>query len=322
MYKIKQLPEDFYVEEVMKLELGEGDYSYFLLEKKKWNTLDLVEVIAKKLGIKVNRIGYAGIKDRNAVSRQYISIFKINKERVENLKIKNARLNCLGNGRERIFLGRLKGNKFRIAVRDLDKTSEKKIKNVVNYFDEQRFSGRNILIGRALVKREFSKVVKMLGLKIEGRDYIGTLRGYGGRKLKFFVDSYQSYLFNEAVSEYLRSKYKNYKEVRYSLGEFIFVDIKNFKFPVVGYLTEFKNKEIEEIYLKLFEKEEINLKDFLVREFNEISSEGVERDLSVEVKNFKFKSEKDELFKGKFKDILEFELGKGSYATIVIKNLY
>jgi tRNA(Glu) U13 pseudouridine synthase TruD len=60
----------------------------------------------------------------------------------------------------------------------------------------------------------------------------------------------------------------------------------------------------------------------LIRQFPEISVEGSERDTFVNVKNFKYRYENDELNNGKFKCILEFSLPKGAYGTIVVKELF
>ena len=52
MYKLKQSPEDFIVEEISKVTIQNGPYSYYLLKKENRNTLDVVKEIAKRLKIK------------------------------------------------------------------------------------------------------------------------------------------------------------------------------------------------------------------------------------------------------------------------------
>ena len=69
-------------------------------------------------------------------------------------------------------------------------------------------------------------------------------------------------------------------------------------------------------------EENITNDDFLIRQFPEISVEGAERSTFVNVKNFKYKYENDELNNNKFKCILEFSLPKGAYGTIVVKELF
>ena len=68
--------EDFLVEELPK-ELPackEGDYVHFTLEKRNWETIAAVKSIAKSLGVSSNRFGYAGNKDKRAVTRQRVAV--------------------------------------------------------------------------------------------------------------------------------------------------------------------------------------------------------------------------------------------------------
>ncbi len=318
MYLIKQQPEDFIVEEIPKdLPLGGGDYTYFILEKKNWNTREAVKAIASKLNVREKYFNVAGIKDKKAVTKQYVSVFRVNPERLENLKIKDIKITVLGKGKERLKLGQLFGNKFMIRVGNAE-TEPKKINFVENYYDDQRFGGKNKILGKALAKKEFRKACFTLRLRWEGRDYIGSLRNLGKHILRIYVNSYQSYLFNRVVEEYLIIKYKKYSTVDYSQGTFVFSDeqIKNEKIPIVGFLTNFENKEIEKIYKTLMKEEKIKKEDFLIREIPELSSEGNERDLFVEVKDLEIKKEDKTTY------LVSFTLPPGSYATIVIKKMF
>jgi len=318
MYQIKQKPEDFLVEEIPKdLPLGKGDYTYFILEKKNWNTREAIKAIASRLRIKEKYFNVAGIKDKKAITRQYVSVFKVNPERLENLKIKDIKITVLGKGKERLKLGQLLGNRFVIRVRNAER-EPKKISFIENYYDEQRFGGKNKIIGRALVKKEFRKACFSLRLKWEERDYIGSLRKLGKYILRIYVNSYQSYLFNRALEEYFKTKYKKYSKVSYSQGTFIFSEeqLKNEKIPLLGFLTEFKNKELEKIYKTLMKEEKIKQEDFIIKQIPELSSEGNERSLLVDIKDLEIKKEDTKTF------LIEFSLPPGSYATIAIKKMF
>lgn len=318
MYKIKQKPEDFIVEEIPKdLPLGKGDYTYFILEKKNWNTREAIKAIASKLGMKDKYFNIAGIKDKKAITKQYVSVFKVKPERLENLKIKDIKITTIGKGKERLKLGQLLGNKFIIRIKDAEQ-EPKKISFIENYYDDQRFGGKNKIIGRALVKKEFRKACFSLRLRWEGRDYIGALRTLGKHILRIYLNSYQSYLFNRAIEEYLRTKYKNCSIADYSQGIFVFSNeqIENEKIPILGFLTEFKNKELEKIYKTLMKEDKIKKEDFIMKEMPEINSEGGERDMFVEIKNLEIKKEDKKTF------LIEFSLPPGSYATIVVKKMF
>lgn len=321
MYKLKQIPEDFVVEEISNVKIKDsGRYADFKLKKINRNTLDVVKELAKQLRIKEKNIGFAGSKDKHAVTEQIISI-PINKEKVVNTKIDNVKLEFLGYGKEPITLGSLAGNKFIITVRNLDNIEIKKIKFVENYFDEQRFSKHNKEIGKHIIKKEFKESLRLIDnersntfLKEHPNDYIGALKKIPLRLLKMYVHAYQSYLWNETLALHL-SKKEIVKEVKYSLGKFVFTKNKeNLKIPLLGFATE--NQPI-------LEKESITTKDFIIKQIPELSLEGDSREAFVEIKDLEIsKLEPDELNKGKYKIKLSFSLPKGSYATMVVKRLF
>ena len=88
--KIKENPEDFIVEEVINLEKNPGEYLYIELKKKNWNTLTLINKLVRVLNIPRKFIGFAGSKDKKAITTQYISIFRAKKQDIEKIKIKES----------------------------------------------------------------------------------------------------------------------------------------------------------------------------------------------------------------------------------------
>lgn len=301
--KIKVISEDFIVKEIKEIKTSKnGKYGYFILKKKGWSTLDAVLAIANHLKVNPGNFGWAGNKDNVAITEQYISGFRVTKEIIERVRLNGIELKFLGYSDERICIGELKGNYFEIVVRDLKEKKELNPKKILNLFDKQRFGDDdiNLNIGRYIVKRDFKTACKILNLGVKNNDYIGALRKFERRKLLFFVNAYQSYLFNK-VLEKIKGKYK--------------------EIPLVGYLTEFKNKDVEKEYNKLFKKEKIKQKDFLFREFPEISLEGTFRNSLIKPMKFKYSYSKDEMFKGKWKCKLIFELEKGAYGSMIVKQL-
>src|SRR3989344_353362 len=323
MYLIKEIPEDFVVEEIPKdLNIIEkGDYCYFLLEKRNRNTADAVAEIARKLGKRSRELHVAGNKDKVAISKQYVSGFRVKKEQMERLKIANCKLTFVGYGDARLKLGQLLGNKFTLIVRGLEKEG-KAASFIENYFDEQRFSGRNALLGKALVKKEFRKFCFMLRLKWKEGDYVNAIRTISKKRLIFYVNAYQSWLWNRAIAEYLTGKLKHSWRADYSMGEFVFSAEKldNKDVPIIGY------KEIEgefkEIYDRLLEEEKLKQSDFLIKELPELISEGTTRKLYADVKELNVSYKDDERHRGKRKATASFILGSGSYATIVVKKMF
>ena len=120
--KIKFKPEDFLVEEIPCREFKEkGRYLILKMAKKNYNTEDAVQQISKKLKIPRKNIGYAGTKDRKAITKQYISIQQASKERIQGLEIKDINLEFIGYSEAPLSLGELEGNKFTITIRNIDK---------------------------------------------------------------------------------------------------------------------------------------------------------------------------------------------------------
>ncbi|ASJ08856.1 tRNA pseudouridine(13) synthase TruD [Thermococcus siculi] len=185
--RIKVYPEDFIVIEDPLPSIFEGrKHAVFLLEKRNWDTMAAVKEIAKRAGIRHRDIGFAGTKDRHAVTYQYISVPADARERVENLQIRDIELTFISYGRF-IKLGHLLGNRFRIIVRDVDDGAFERTREIVgelrekggfpNYFGYQRFGERRVtnhLIGKLLLQGDFENAARLFlgahGGGMEGDD--------------------------------------------------------------------------------------------------------------------------------------------------------
>src|SRR3989344_2140708 len=165
MYLIKEKPEDFVVKEIIKLNFDEtGKYSYYLIKKRNYTTLEAIQRIADKLNVNAKKIGFAGTKDKVAIAEQAISILNGPKK---DLYLKDIKLKFLGKGKEQISLGDLEGNEFEIVIRNLIKKEIEDIKKtdkikIQNYFGEQRFSRNNSEIGKNIVKKNFKRAVSLV----------------------------------------------------------------------------------------------------------------------------------------------------------------
>lgn len=324
--RIKQIPEDFIVKEIASIPFaGQGDYAYFLLRKKEWNTMDAVKEIAERLNIASKKVSYAGIKDKKAVTEQHISIQGVSKEKVLALKIKDIELVFLGYAKEKMNNNMLQGNAFRITLRALEKEIKIIPKLIPNYFDEQRFGfkARNHLAGKAMVKKEFSKACELMGISSDGNPVNALIKKRDNVVLCFHA--YQSYLFNLVLAEYVKRHAKDVYEVSYNAGKMAFGDlskVRNIALPIAHFDTEFENDEIKRVYERALENEEVRLSDFLVRQMPFLIQTSPSRMALAAVKDYKVISfEDDELNKGLKKQAIGFSLDKGSYATVVVKAL-
>ena len=310
MYKIKQKPEDFVVKEISGVEIkGSGKYLLYKLIKRNYNTIDAVNKISRVLRIKEKQIGFAGSKDKNAITEQVISIAGTSKDRIEGVDLEGIKLGFLGYSNQPVTLGDLQGNRFEIIINSNEKIGKPTF--IPNYFDEQRFSKNNVEIGRRIVKKEFAKAVLLIDnprvkeySQEKPNDSIGALKRLPIRLLKMYVNSLQSYLWNEMVKKYLEEKYTVVKRVKYSEGEFVFVKEwdKKLELPLLGFGSEFSSGEFKP-------------EDFIIKQIPEISAEGEMRKVFVEVKDFSVNKIDQRHVK------VNFTLPKGSYATIVVKSI-
>jgi tRNA pseudouridine13 synthase len=340
MHKIKEVPEDFVVDEIFPIKtLEKGEYSIFKLTKKNRNTDDIIKVLVDRLHIKRKNIGYAGIKDKKAITSQYISIFKVKPEKVKQIDFIDASLGFIGSANEPITLGSHTGNKFKITIRNVDINPKTHLQSIPNYFDEQRFSKKNAEIGKCIVKKDFKKAAELVlqtnpvfqdkmreFLDSHNNDHIGALRIIPKKRLLLYIHAYQSLLFNRILSNYLSNKKIPCKKVEYSQGEFLFPEKEFFeqkKAPLIGFGTEIKNHGTSEIIKEVMKKEKIELRDFIFQKLPEFSQEGEERDMFVKVDNLQVSElEDDDLNPEKKKLTIEFSLQKASYATMVIRALF
>ncbi len=165
--KINILPEDFIVEEVMEIPpLKGGSYAYYLLRKQNCSTFEVVQDLSKRLHIPRDYISFSGLKDRRAITTQYISIKEGAAKDIEGTRY---RLSYLGHGEKPILLGQAIGNIFTITLKKVD---AKKIKKklfrtekigIPNYFGEQRFAGELYSprpIATYLIKKDYESALK------------------------------------------------------------------------------------------------------------------------------------------------------------------
>jgi len=194
---IKQCAEDFVVEEVLvdgskakadfsstpiqENVLGSSSilkrYLLCVMVKRNWDTLLAVKTVAQQLGINVNRIQIAGIKDAKAVTAQHVTIENVTVDDISKVNVKDIRIRPVGYFRTKISPYFLQGNSFNVTVRGINhskSTIEKRVRETVeelkkiggmpNFFGHQRFGTTRPIthhVGKALAKGDFKKAVML-----------------------------------------------------------------------------------------------------------------------------------------------------------------
>jgi tRNA pseudouridine13 synthase len=174
--KIRTKYEDFYVEEIPESEpSGTGPNTWFFIEKVGRDTLDVVLDVARELHIDRKRMGFAGMKDKRAVTRQWLCVANSKVEEIEKLEDKLYKVKILKimQNEKKLRIGQLIGNKFRLIIRDTDDPQrDSEVANeildellergVPNYYGWQRFGKKRSnthLIGKALLENDLKKAV-------------------------------------------------------------------------------------------------------------------------------------------------------------------
>lgn len=171
--EIKEQVNDFIVEELASHETEEeGDHLIVKLRKQNMTTMEAISKLSNMLHISKNRIGYAGNKDKRAVTEQYISVQGVSQEDVNQVFTDEFELEVVGrNGH--IGLGNLDANRFEITVRQLNlpvedlrnrtlKIVDEMDSKFPNYFGRQRFgSARPIThqVGRLILQGKYEEAV-------------------------------------------------------------------------------------------------------------------------------------------------------------------
>ena len=171
---IKETPDDFLVEEIpLYLPCGEGEHLYINLEKKNLTTHDLLRKAASLFSVAERDIGYAGLKDARATTRQTISIPLLAPDKAEQLNDENITVLAAVFHKNKLRPGHLQGNRFEISVGSPDPGAEAKAKTVItkleetgvpNRFGRQRYGslGKTHLIGQALLKQNYEAAVSLI----------------------------------------------------------------------------------------------------------------------------------------------------------------
>ena len=193
---IRTEPQDFLVEEIPAyLPSGSGEHLMILVEKCDRTTENVIKELVSQTNTGRGQIGHAGMKDRRAVTRQWLSLPASAKDRLADFKLEGVKIIQTGLHGNKLKTGHLKGNRFNIRVRGLDpqatqalvQRSQLVAKNgIPNYFGPQRFgrNGANEQTGRELIS--------------------GKRKERNRQTLRLMLSALQSALFNDVLAERIK----------------------------------------------------------------------------------------------------------------------
>lgn len=216
-----------------------GPYLHFTLVKKNWTTVKALRHLKRRLGVSLKRFGFAGMKDKRAVTAQRVSMWHGAAARLTRIAVPDIRLKDFAYADERINLGEATGNRFTVTIRNIPRTQDDisatltrfiafvRTTGLPNYYGPQRFSGQNAEIGDAIRIGDLKSATELLLAKLQPaiakgglaavpdvfwyeklvaqhlsrhpNDYAGALRRTPKKILRIFTHAYQSRLFNERL---------------------------------------------------------------------------------------------------------------------------
>lgn len=325
-FRLKTNNSDFRVTEVPilpDLEMGPKKVTYLWLKKSNYTTFGALEEIKSFYGLDFSDVVAEGLKDEDGITEQLISVNKkLAKTEVKKFNEHYAgdetfiHIEIRGFGPEPLRAKALHGNVFSIVVRNLERDEAEKIirfgrKNhyfsFINYYDNQRFGlpggpYTTHLIGKAVIEENWNEGFELLknsGNEIpEGKTGKEAFLALNPSRVGFYVSAYNSYLWNNAVSEFIKNQ----------------GDSKAYDFPGIG-----------ELYLPLSMDLTLPIGGFASRGYHfdresyEITERENTRNMFSSTAVYAERMMEDEIFDGKYRVTLSFFLHTGSYATMIIK---
>ncbi len=202
---LRQALEDFIVEEIPAYTpRGEGEHTFFAIEKRGVPTMDVVRDIAHLLDVRERDIGVAGWKDASAIAQQTLSVLHVPPERVMALALNHARVLWARRHTNKLRTGHLRGNHFTIRIRDAHPEAAArsrpilqtlKQRGVPNGYGRQRFGshGDNADIGLLLLREDYA-TLRERGLYRRMPPHLSY------RMRRFYISAFQSALFNQYLT--------------------------------------------------------------------------------------------------------------------------
>lgn len=359
---VKEKPEDFVVQEISedgkiadlepstsyKLPVTSLPYTHFTLVKKHWDEARLLKKISQQLGVSRKRFSFAGTKDKDALTSQRVSAWKIFPEQLSKVTLSDCKIGDFEQNNKQIEFGKLLGNRFTITLRNVNKKAEpqlkkfleeiKKYRGIPNFFGEQRFGIRlnNHMIGKKLLQNNAKEAMKIFLTETSASDspevkkarkfleknwgnFSGALKIFPRRMyFELMVLNHLVKYPNDYVNAFKKLPKMTYKMFVHAYQSYLFNKIlseklKNNKKSKEGNLIGY-NSKLTKNEKELLKKEKLVQKNFRIRIFPEASVSGGRRKFISEVRDLSYEFLENNL-------ILKFSLEKGAYATILLREL-
>ena len=337
-------PEDFVVEELPLYEPSRiGTHTYFAIRKRNLSTMEAINRIARELQVHTRDIGYAGLKDKNAVTTQVLSVEGVTPERV--LRIEQPAIEVLWAERHthKLRVGQLRGNRFELTLRDTPNDTLTQIETamdrlvtegVPNRFGVQRFGNKNDShrIGKALVKADWEALKCYIRANddVPQQKPVETLvNAIPHRLRRLYLSAYQAHLFNRVLEmrmPHLGKLLDGDIAVKHSNGAPFLVEhaiieqprADAFEIspsgPIFGYKMRMPSGDVRDLEISVLADDRVRLEKF--RKVAGIRLPGTRRPLRMPIQLHEVSTVSNNAGIR-----LSFTLPAGGYATVVLEEL-
>ncbi len=341
-------PEDFIVEEIPLYEPSRtGTHTYFAIRKRNLSTMEAINRIARELQVHTRNIGYAGLKDKNAITTQVLSVEGVTLEQVLSMEQPSIEVLWAERHTHKLRVGHLRGNRFELTLRDIPHGTLTQIKTamdrlntegVPNRFGVQRFGNKNDshLIGKALIKSDW-ETVKCYILangdipqqKFDRKPIETVVNAIPHRLRRLYLSAYQAHLFNRILEErmpHLGKLLHGDIAVKHSNGAPFLVEHAPLEQPradaleispsgpIFGYKMRMPSGDVRDLEISVLADDGIRLEKF--RKVAGIRLPGTRRPLRMPIQPHEISiADNHEGIR------LSFTLPAGGYATVVLDKL-
>ncbi|MFO0922893.1 MAG: tRNA pseudouridine(13) synthase TruD [Pirellulales bacterium] len=380
--KLKSLPEDFQVLEKTEFKTGHGPFALYRLTKKSIGTPEAIQIVLRHWNLSRGQVSYGGLKDRHAVTTQYLTLHQGPNRNIEE---RSFQLEYLGQANRPFGPHDILANEFQITLRGIAASRLSGLENafkkigstgVVNYFDDQRFgslgvSGEFIAVPWCQGNYERALYLALAEPNTHDRprekEQKQILRDHWGQWIRckelldrshrrsivtylcdhpqdfrraialirndlrsLYVAAFQSYLWNRWLSSIIEAALplESRETISSRCGE---LWVPRGMSPAVEFLQELelplpsaRQKEWPTAWKSQLDSllEHLNLDTTQIRlkyPRDTFFSKG-ERRCWLQVPGLTWKVEEDKQRRGRYTAVLQFELPKGAYATMIVKH--
>ena len=391
--KLKRLPEDFQVEELTEFAVGAGQgrgagpFAFYRLSKRSIGTPEAVTEIARKWHVPRDRTSYGGLKDRHALTHQYLTI---QGGQPRNLEQPDFELRYIGQAPRAFTPHEIAANRFCVVMRDMSTEAirfatqaieEVATDGIPNYFDDQRFGSVGLsreFIGRAWCAgdyeralwlaladaHEFDRGTEVVQKKIlrenwgnwieckrlldrsSRRSIITFLADKPADHPDFrkafaliqtdlrglYLSAFQSAIWNRMLAVTLRERLpvEQLVDVPLKLGPAPFLrrlfpnqteELRNLELPLPSARLHLEPGPTLTLIEKVLKESGLELREMRVKFPRDSFFSRGERKACVSVGQVASAVADDDLYPGRHKLKLNFDLPRGAYATILVKRL-